>query len=119
MKWILGTLVLLFAFTLVGVAQEEDNQFNSLPNSSTMSMEEQKPTMANTDVLHEINSRLSTNPELNNTEVAATVTDSSVILEGYVDSPQQRERVKGIAEEFSDNREIVDHLQLGGASTAY
>jgi osmotically-inducible protein OsmY len=116
MKWILGTVILLFAIALVA---QQETQYNAFPGDSSMMMEQQKPSLANNDVLHEIQSRLSTNSELNNTEVTATVTDDAVILDGFVSTPQQRDLVTGIASEFTDNRQIIDHVQVGGFPGAY
>ncbi len=112
MKWILGIVILLFAITMV--AQQGQDASSLLPNGQSMAAPE-TPTMANADVLHQIQSRLSTNSQLNNTAVNTTVQDDVVILSGFVDTEQQHEIATSIAEQFSDHRQIIDQIRLGGS----
>ena len=102
MKWIVATLVLLFAVTLV--AQQNDMS-TALP-------------MSNADVQHEIQSTVSTAPEFNGTNISTQVSDNSVILTGYVVSEQERQQALGFAASVAGDREVVDRIQVGGASSS-
>jgi len=99
MKWMIATLVLLFAVTLV--AQQQDMMT--------------APSMPNADVRHEIQSTISTAPEFNAANITATVTDNSVVLAGYVTSEQQRIEALNVAASFAGDREVVDHIDVGGS----
>jgi osmotically-inducible protein OsmY len=101
MKWIIGTLVLLFAITMVA---QQDMQSNGLP-----------AMWSNSDARHEIQSTFTTAPEFNNTEISAQVTDESVILTGYANSQEQKQEALRVASQYAGERQVVDQIELGGS----
>jgi osmotically-inducible protein OsmY len=114
MKLLIASLVLLTAISMPG--QQQDDRSHPWTQNTPPSTSEQPAGMSNADVRHEIQSRLSTNNELNNTEVTATVTDDTVVLDGYVDNQQQHSLAVGIAQEYTDGRRLVDRIKTGGVN---
>ena len=74
------------------------------------------PAQAAQTVRYQIQSRLSTNAELNGTWVHTSVTKHHVKLTGYVHSPQSLEKVLHIARSFAGNRTIVNDIIMGGSA---
>ena len=103
MKWIIGTLVLLFAIAMV--AQQQ-----GMGNFST------QPTMSNSDVRYQIQSTVSTSPDFSNANISATVSDNTVTLYGYVMSKEQHDEALALASSYAGDRQILDQIQVGGLS---
>lgn len=118
MKWIISTFVLLFAVSLMAQPKQQE----VAPNSGMGQMNSyatHQPAMSNSDVYHQIQSRLSTNSDLTNAEVTATVTDSNVVLSGYVNSQDQVQAAVAIAQAYTNGRELVNNIQVGGLQGGY
>ncbi len=98
MKWIISTLVLLFAVSLM--AQQ--------PSVSPSS----PPMMTNADVQHNIQTKISSDAHFVEPFLTVTVTDDSVILSGRLDDVQENERALSIARSYAEGRRIEDDVQI-------
>jgi len=105
MKWMIGTLVLLMAISMV--AQQAPQAITSSPAAAVV---------PDNDVRHDIASVLATSPELNNTAVSVTVNSDEVMLNGYVTNEEQHDYALQVANDNANGRQVVDDIQLGGIS---
>ncbi len=64
------------------------------------------------DVQGQIQKKLTTEPLLANTSVAANVDDNAVVLSGAVENEQQHDLALRIAESYAGDRRIVDKIQI-------
>jgi len=103
MKWMIGTLVLLTAITMVAQQTPQSTGFSPAA-----------PAVSNGEVRHEIDSTLTTAPEMSNAVVEVTVNDTAVSLDGYVGSQQEHDYALQVAAADAGGRQIVDDLQIGG-----
>ncbi len=72
--------------------------------------------MSNDDIRYQIQSTLDI--ILTNPLVSVTVTNDSVVLDGYVYSQQEHDHVLTIAQSYAGGREVVDNIRLGGSPCA-
>jgi osmotically-inducible protein OsmY len=105
MKWMMGTLVLLFSISMVAQQPDMHSGSGQLPQSMA----------SNSEVRHEIQSIFDTNSKFNNTNLAATVGTDSVVLTGSVISRGEKEAALKLASEYAGERQIVDQIELGGS----
>lgn len=109
MKWIIGTLVMLFAISMV--AQEQNTQPGSDNLPPAMSY---LSTASNSDVRHNIQSAFDINPEFSGSSISTTVDHSSVILDGNAITFGVKNDALQIANQFAGNRQVVDRVWVGG-----
>ena len=80
-----------------------------------MPPDEQAPSpqaMSSQEVQQQITSRLGSEPGLDHSNVAAEVSDSSVILTGSVKSLEQHDLALRIAQSYAGNRQVVDKIKV-------
>ena len=115
MKWMISTLVLLFAVSLM--AQQQGIQPTSPSNDMpSVISQEQAPAMSDSDAQYQIQSLFSTATLFSGSALTTNVSDDSVTLTGNVNNEQQRDEAVRVAQAYAGNRTIVDNLQIAGLS---
>jgi osmotically-inducible protein OsmY len=80
-----------------------------------MPPEEQAPppqALSSQEIQQQITSHLGSEPGLDHTNVAAHVSDSSVVLTGVVGSEEQHDLALRIAESYAGDRKLVDKIKV-------
>ena len=68
--------------------------------------------LSTTEVQHQIEQGLSSDPMLRNSDVAVHVDQSSVTLTGTVTSEQEHDRALRVAQSYAGDRKIVDKITV-------
>lgn len=68
--------------------------------------------LSNHDAAQQIQQGLKSEPALNNSDIAVHVDKKSVVLNGTIQSEEQRDLGLRIAHSYSGDRQIVDKLKL-------
>jgi hypothetical protein len=72
--------------------------------------------MSNDQLKSQIENALRNEPTLSNANVAVTVTDSNIDLSGSVPTANDKQTAERIAQSYSGNRQLTDHLNVGSSS---
>src|SRR5437588_12700652 len=72
----------------------------------------QRLSLPSQQVQQQITSHLGSEPGLDHTNVAAQVSDSTVILTGNVRSEEQHDLALRIAESYAGDRQVVDQIKV-------
>jgi osmotically-inducible protein OsmY len=70
--------------------------------------------LSSSEIQDQIQSKLNSEPGLENDRVRVNVSDSEVTVTGSVDDDAERDLALRIAESFAGERQIVDKLELRG-----
>jgi hypothetical protein len=68
--------------------------------------------LSNREAQHQIQQRLKSEPALRNSDISATVDDTSVVVMGTIHSEQEHDLALRIAQSYAGDRKIVDKLKL-------
>jgi hypothetical protein len=72
--------------------------------------------MSNDQLKSQIENALHNEPTLANANVAVSVTDSAIDLSGTVPTSNDKQTAERIAQSYSGNRQMSDHLSVGSSS---
>ena len=72
--------------------------------------------MSNDQLKSQIENALRNEPTLSNANVAVAVTDSNIDLSGSVPTANDKQTAERIAQSYSGNRQLTDHLNVGTSS---
>jgi len=72
--------------------------------------------MSNDQLKAQIENALRNEPTLSNANVAVSVTDSNIDLAGTVPTSNDKQTAERIAQSYSGNRQLTDHLNVGSSS---
>jgi BON domain-containing protein len=72
--------------------------------------------MSNDQLKSQIENALRNEPTLSNANVAVAVTDSNIDLSGSVPTANDKQTAERIAQSYSGNRQLSDHLNIASSS---
>lgn len=72
--------------------------------------------MSNDQLKAQIENALRNEPTLANANIAVEVTDSNIDLAGSVPTSNDKQTAERIAQSYSGNRQLTDHLNVGSSS---
>jgi osmotically-inducible protein OsmY len=70
--------------------------------------------LSSSEIRDQIQTKLNSEPGLENDRVRVSVTDSDITVTGAVDDEAERELALRIAESYAGDRNIVDKLEIRG-----
>ena len=109
MKWIIGTLVMLFAVSMVAQQNTQSGSENLPPAMSYTT------TVPNSTVRHNIQASLDTRGEFDSSNIATTVSGDKVVMEGNALTFGVKDDALQLASKYAGNRQIADDLSVGGS----
>ena len=109
MKWIIGTMVMLFAVSMVAQDRETPSGSENLPPAMSY-----LSTASNSTARHDIQARIDTRGEFNGSAIATTVNSDKVVLEGNALTFGVKDDALQLASQYAGNRQIVDDIWVGG-----
>ena len=68
--------------------------------------------LSNREAQQQIQQRLKSEPALHNSDISATVDDTSVVQTGTIHSEQEHDLALRVAQSYAGDRKIVDKLKL-------
>ncbi len=123
MKGVFRALVLLLAMPVVAQQVPPGPPPHQTPSTFPESRQQARrqqmwdgqeapQVLSSTDVLQNIQNAFDSEPALRGTDIGVNVNGNSVLLSGTLASERQHQRALQIAQSYSGNRKIIDHINI-------